>query len=137
MPSKAVLDAIRDRQAANWTTLAVYYPNDVVSPAADLAAFVQVEFPVGSGGRLTLARDGGHEEVGTIRFVVHCRIKTGTDQAFTYADELAALFRSVQMMNTATAFLETYAPTPPVGQGADVAYYLVSVAVPYRYLFVP
>jgi hypothetical protein len=135
MPSKVVLDAVRERQAANWTSTAVFYPNDAVSPAADLAAFVQVEFLVGSGLRRTLELNGLHVELGTFRFVVHCRIKTGPDLAFTYADELAALFTSVELKKTTTEFLETDAPTPPSGAGADVAYYLVSTSVPYRYLF--
>lgn len=137
MPSKAVLDAVRERQMALWTTLPVYYPNDAVVPAAQLAAFVQTEFPVGGGTRLTLDYDDLHEEVGSIRFIVHVRIKTGTDDAFVYADELAAAFRSVELKRTASEMIETYAPTPSTGLGADVAYYLVSVAIPYRYLFVP
>jgi hypothetical protein len=137
MPSKAVLDAVRTRQEANWTTLDVFYPNDAASPSTNLAAFVQVEFPVGGAERLTLAYNGVHQEVGTVRFVVHCRIKTGPDQAFVYADELRALFRSVVLIKTATATLETEAPTPATGLGAEVAYYLVSTSVPYRYLFTP
>ena len=137
MPSKAVLDAIRDRQAANWTTLAVYYPNDVVSPAADLAAFVQVEFPVGSGGRLTLVRDGGHEEVGDDPLRRPLPDQDGDGFGVHLCGRAGRPVPLRPDFNTATASLETYAPTPPAGLGADVAYYLVSVVVPYRYLFVP
>lgn len=137
MPSKLVLDAVRERQAALWTTAVVYYPNDVAVPAADLAAFVQVEFPVGAGVALTLDPLDCHEEVGSFRFVVHARLKTGGDVAFQYADELAALFRSTRLKTEATYMLETYAPGPAAGLGSDVAYYLVSVAVPYRLLFIP
>lgn len=137
MPSKALLDAVRTRQQAEWTTLPVYYPNDAVIPAADVGAFVQVEFPVGAGRRLTLAYDGGHEETGSIRFIVHVRIKTGIDTAFTYADELAAAFRSIRLLASADMLIETFGPTPSTGLGPDIAYYLVSVAIPYRCLFVP
>jgi hypothetical protein len=137
MPSKAVLDAFRSRQEANWTTLDVFYPNDAAVPSTNLAAFVQVEFPIGGAERLVLAYNGLHREVGTVRFVVHCRIKTGSDQAFVYADELRALFRSVVLIKTMTAMLETEAPTPVTGLGADVAYYLAATSVPYRYLFTP
>lgn len=136
MPSLAVINAIRNHQTAGWTTLPVLYPNDAVIPAADLGAFVQVEFPIGSASRRVLARDGLHEEVGTVRFIIHVRIKTGADLAFTYADELRALFDSVVLLQDADSMLETFAPTPPNGLGADVAYYLVSTSVPYQYLFV-
>jgi hypothetical protein len=135
MPSLAVLNAVRDHQEGGWTTLPVYYPNDVASPANDGAAFVQVEFPVGDSERLTLELGGLHKEDGTIRFIVHVRLMTGGDAAFGYADELAALFRSVELQNSPR--IQTYAPTPPTGLGADVAYYLVSTTVPYTYLFVP
>lgn len=135
MPTKPILDAVRAHQAANWTSTAIFYPNDAVSPAADLASFVQVEFLVGSSERRTLELNGLHYESGTFRFIVHCRIKTGADLAFAYADELALLFTSVELKRTATEFLETDAATPPSGVGADVAYYLVSTSVPYRYLF--
>lgn len=134
MPSKPVLDAVRARQAANWTKVAVFYPNDAVSPSPDLAAFVQTEFLVGSGECLTLD-NGLHREDGVFRFVVHVRIKTGSDTAFTYADELARLFTSVELIKTTTVFLKTDSPTPPSGAGADVAYYLVSTTIPYCYLF--
>jgi hypothetical protein len=137
MPSLAVIDAVRAHQQAGWTTLPVYYPNDAAVPATNGVAFVQVEFPLGAADRRTLARDGLHEEVGTIRFIVHVRLKTGSDAAFGYADELASLFRSVDLLREPGASLETYAPTPPHGLGADVAYYLVSTSVPYSYLFVP
>lgn len=137
MPSKAVLDAVKTRQQAEWTTLPVYYPNDAVVPAVDIGAFVQVEFPVGAGRRLTLAYDGGHEETGAIRFIVHVRIKTGIDSAFTYADELAAAFRSIRLLNSASVRIETGNATPATGLGVDVAYYIVSVAIPYRCFFVP
>jgi len=135
MPSLAVLNAVRDHQEAGWTTLPVYYPNDVASPAGNGSPFVQVEFPVGASERLTLAVDGLHKEEGTLRFIVHVRLMTGTDIAIAYADELAALFRSAELQNSPR--IQTYAPTPPMGLGADVAYYLVSVSVPYTYLFVP
>jgi Bacteriophage related domain of unknown function len=137
MPSLAVINAVRDHQAAGWTTLPVYYPNDMAVPATDGTPFVQVEFPIGAASRVTLARDGVHEEAGTIRFIVHVRLKTGSDAAFGYAEELAALFRSIDLLRAPDASLETFAPTPPHGLGADVAYYLVSTSVPYSYLFVP
>lgn len=135
MPSLVVLNAVRDHQAAGWTTLPVYYPNDVAVPTLNGASFVQTEFPLGAATRRTLVQGGLHEEVGTIRFIIHVRLKTGSDVAFGYADELAALFRSIELLNNPR--IETFAPTPSHGLGADVAYYLVSTSIPYSYLFVP
>ena len=83
---------------------------------------------------IAIDRRGLQQEVGTVRFVVHVRISTGSDLAFQYAAELAAVFRS-QRFAVATGFLETYANGPSTGLGGDVAYYMVSVSIPYRYLF--
>lgn len=128
MASKAVMDAVKARQEANWTTLAVYYPNSATRPPADLSSFVVVEFPIGTGSPLTI--DGTDREGGTIRFIVHVALKGGTDDALTYADELAAIFRQAKM-TSGSAVIRTGAPSSPASLGDDGAYYRVSFSVPF------
>ena len=133
MASKAVLDAFRTRQAANWTTLPVYYPNEAGKAPDDLSGFVQIETPVGRRRTLSIGPTRGYEEEGGIRIVVHVPIVTDFDSeiAFTYADQLATLFIGKELLPG----LETGASGPVIPQGDDGAYYKVAVVVPYRYRF--
>ena len=133
MASKAVLDAVRTRQAALWTTVPVYYPNEAGKAPDALTPFVQVETPIGRRRTLSMGPTRGYEEEGGIRFVVHVPIITDFDDevAFTYADQLVALFLGKDLLPG----LETGAAGPVIPQGDDGAYYKVSVVIPYRYRF--
>jgi hypothetical protein len=131
MATKAVWDAVKARQAANWTTLPVYYANEATQPPADLSGFVVVETPIGRSSTISLGPSRGYREEGGFRFVIHVPLGSGAGDAFTYADALAALYRG----KTLSAGLETLAPGPAVPLGDDGAYYKVSFSVPYRYLF--
>lgn len=128
MASKLVLDAVKAKQEAEWTTVPVFYPNSATRPTADLSTFVTVEFPIGTGNPLTI--DGTDREGGTVRFIVHAALKSGIDTALTYADELAALFRQAKMQAGGAVVL-TQSPTSPVGLGDDGAFYRVSFSVPF------
>ena len=132
MASKAVVDAVKARQAANWTAAPVYYPNVTFKPPAAFTPFVVCEFPVGMGERLTVANEGTHRENGTFRFVVHVKVGSSLDTALTLAEDLAAVFRSVRF-----AGVQTWAPSPPIAVGEDGAWYKVSFSVPYTYFITP
>lgn len=128
MAQKAVVDAVKARQAAGWTTVPVFYPNDATTPPADGSAFVQVQFPIGIEERSALAHS--YREEGAVRFIIHVPIRTGIGTGATYADELRALFRCVRFDG-----VETYTPGPPTDLGLDGAYYKLSVSVRYTYDF--
>lgn len=135
MPSKAVLDAVRARVVANFTSCDVLFPNEAkVSPGlpVSLDDFVQVEFPIGMSERFGIEFDSSHQETGVIRFVVHVKPKGGFDAAVTYADALAAVFRSVRFSG-----VECSAPSPLTPLGDSGAYYRASFAVPYVYFYRP
>ena len=135
MARKAILDAIRARQEANWTTVPVYYPNEQTSVPLGLTAFVFVSTPIGSSDMLTLGgATRGYLDDGGIRFTIHVAVDDGYETAFTYADELADIFRNVSL-SVDGGRLNLWAPGPPIPEGKDGAYYRVGFSVPYSYHF--
>ena len=128
MASKVVLDAIEAQVTAEFSAAPVYMPNSIGSPAANLPAFVQIDFPVGMAEPLTL--NGVDQEIGSVRFIVHAALQSGTDDALTYADDIADAFRQ-KYLESAGEIVQTGAPSSPVSLGDNGAYYRISLSVPF------
>jgi hypothetical protein len=136
MSRKAVIDAVKTRQAANWTTLPVSYPNERVTIPADLTGFVVIENPVGRGEQHGIGAAGSRRfsEEGGFRVVIHVPLGAGWETAYTYADELATVFRGVKL-EAGSGSLDLWAPGPPIPQGQDGAYYKIAFSIPYTFQF--
>lgn len=130
MASAAVIAAVKARQAANWTTVTIYYPNETFTTPGDGSAFVQVDFPIAESDQASIGAPGANRfrDLGTIRFIINIDAGAGTDLATQYADELADVFRAKVFSGVIT-----YAPSPPVYLGVDGNYATWSVSIPYKY----
>lgn len=130
MASAAVIAAVKARQQANWTTTAVYYPNETFTTPGGGSAFVQADFPIAESDQASIGAPGANRfrDLGTIRFVININAGAGTDLATQYADELADVFRAKVFSGVIT-----YAPSPPVYLGVDGNYAAWSVSIPYKF----
>src|SRR5882724_10371232 len=111
MPSKAVVDAVEARLAANWTTTPVVGINLQPEVPADGSPFLTVQYPVSGGEQVSIGTPGAQRwrENGAIRFVLAIQRGNGVGQGLQWADSLAALFRGKQFSG-----VNTWAPSAPV-----------------------
>lgn len=131
MPAKAVADAVNARLFATWTQTPIVPYDTVSEPPDDAEAFLVVQYPVVNGVRPLLGRVFWEE--GSIRLVLNVKRGMGEDQAFTWLDQLALIFRAVKFDGVET-FEPDGAPTDDtIEDGNWVGY---SIAVPYRFEFV-
>lgn len=132
MASKAVMDAVAARVAANWTRATVFTSNLEAEVPSDLSPFLVIEYPIGNEGQITIGATGSNifREMGAIRFVLCVRAGSGLDPWTQYVDELRALFRAKQFEG-----VNTWAADPPViNDQSDVAgYFELAFAVPYYF----
>ena len=144
MASKAAVAAILDRAATKagsppkrtWMdgagrALPVFGPNERPLTPMNASEFIDFEFPVSTSEQITVGAPGAnvYREEGVFRMLIAARRNTGTDQALTWADELAALYRGKDFGG-----VRTYAPNPPTMDDSNDngGYFIVSVAVPYE-----
>lgn len=136
MATKAVIDAMKARAIAQFTSCPIYFPNEATTIPADLSPFVVVENPIGRSEMITIgtAPGRGFREEGGFRFVVHVPLMAGYATAYTYADECAVLFRGLRL-DLAGGPLDLWAPGPPIPLGEDGSYYKLALVIPYTYHF--
>lgn len=129
MASKAVIDAVAARLAAEWsgTVFELNYQNETPS---DESNFLEVQYPVANGQQITIGNPGANvfRETGVIRFVLNVQRGKGLAEGSALADQLAALFRAKQFGG-----VTTWAPsTDALGDASDNGnYFQFAVAVPY------
>ena len=134
MASKAVVDAVKARLAANFTRCVVLVDNVDTRGPVDGSPYLDVQFPLANENQITAGTPGRNvfREEGAIRLVLSIRLGDPLDNALAWIDELRALFRGVQF-----AGVTTFAPSPSVQDNA--AYVaggtrvLLSTAVPYHF----
>lgn len=132
MASKAVIDAVMARLAANWTLCPIVTDNVDTRPPASGATYLEVQFPLANEEQITIGAPGSNlfRERGVIRLVLAIRTGDPLDEALGWLDRLRSLFRGKQFSG-----VTTYAPSPSVqdnSEYADSTRVLLSSAVPYH-----
>lgn len=132
MASKAVVDAVEARLAANWSACPVYGLNSEAETPADGSPFLVVQYPVARSEQMSVGSPGANlwREEGAIRIVIHAQRGEGAADGLTWADELAALFRG-KIFDGVTA----WAPSPPVIDANNESgnYFALAIAIPYQF----
>ncbi|MBN8958580.1 MAG: hypothetical protein J0H17_18745 [Rhizobiales bacterium] len=132
MASKAVVDAVEARLAANWSTCPIFGINDEATPPADGSPFLIVQYPIASARGITVGAPGAnvHREEGTFRIVIHTERGGGTAKGLQWGDEIAAIFRT-----KAFDGVRTFSPSPPIEDDTNESgvYYAHSISVPYQF----
>lgn len=130
MPSKAVIDAVEARLAANWTSTPYFGGNVTGDPPIDGSPYLIVQFPVANGQQITVGAPGNnvYREEGVIRFVLHVQRGQGLSQGLGWADALAAIFRGQKFSG-----VNCWAPSPPVLDDANDRgnFEVLSFVIPY------
>jgi Bacteriophage related domain of unknown function len=132
MASKAVVDAVESRLAANWTATPIIGVNLKGEPPTDGSPFLTVQYPVANSRHVGMAGVGNRtfREEGVLRLVLSVRRGRGQSQALQWCDQLAALFRA-QQFNSITCRV----PSPPIDNNDNESgnYFVLSIAIPYFY----
>lgn len=130
MASKAVIDAVEARLAANWTRTPVVSLNRGQEPQ-DGTAFLRATYVDPRERQFTLGDPGNNvwKEEGTIRLVLEAKNGIGAEQAATWCDELAVLFRG-QYFAGVQCF---EAVSPPFDNATKGNYYELPVRVRFTY----
>lgn len=104
MAQAAVVTAVLQRLAANFTRCPIAGINMQGDTPGDASPFLAVEFPVASEQQITIGSPGAntYRETGAILFVLSIRRGRGIDQGMGWAGELAALFRGKQFSGVNT-----------------------------------
>lgn len=125
MAKQAVVDAVRARLSANFTSCAILSLNQDVLPPADGSPWVRLEFPVASNTQTILGRR--YRESGAFRVVIATEILSGETKSLTYCEEIATIFRNQK-------FNDVDCRTPTIREGLDDgSYFIASVIVPYTH----
>lgn len=133
MGLSAILAAVSDRLAAEWTRCPVREPNakNRNTPEAD-EPFVEVQYPVMISAGISIGEPGSnlYRDEGAIRLVLNVVRGKGIVEAAVWIDELRDLFRGKIFDG-----VRTFAPSPPVidDRNDDGRYYLLSFAVPFEH----
>lgn len=133
MARKGLMDAVSARLGADWHGAPIYGVNGGKwGPPEDGSSFVAVQYPFNSARQLTFGAPGANvwREEGGIRFVLALEPGTGDDVGFTWADEIAALFRGKEFDG-----VQCFAPTSPViDDDNDIgSYFVLTFVVPYQF----
>lgn len=130
MASKAVVDAVMARLAANWTNCPVVEMNTVRTAPAAGTPFLVVQFPVSNEEHITLGQVGQRtfREEGGFRLVLAMPSGAGLGTGQLWSDQLRALFRAAQFAGVNCLG----ATGGPLADGNDDAnYFKFSVVVEY------
>lgn len=134
MAEAAVVDAFRAR-LGEWPDIAscpLVESNTGGRTSGTAAAFLQLQFPFASSERITFGAPGANvwREEGAARILINAKRGTGTAQALAWASALASFFRGKQF-----AGVETFGPSTATTDDSNEngAYYVVAVAIPYRF----
>lgn len=136
MAQAAVIAAVNQRLADNWTNCPVVGPNiSGDAPSDGLSPFLSIQYPVAREEQITIGAPGNEvfRETGAIRFVLNVQRGRGVDQGSAWADQLRTLFRAKQF-----ASVNTFAPSSPVlDDSNDMGdYWRLTFAVPYYFDFI-
>jgi hypothetical protein len=128
MATSGLRATVEGRVQSNWTATAVCYDNAPFTPTA--APWLKLEIADSKSNQAEL---GGtpkrRRSVGTIFGEIRTPVGSGSDGARVYADAFATLFREYKDSN-----LTCDEPTVRT-IGEKDGWYLLVVAVPYRYDF--
>jgi hypothetical protein len=119
--------AIESRFNTQWAgRTPVRYPNSRFTPT-DGTTFVDFEVVGGHPSR-SLGEDPIFRDYGSIAIKIHIPKGVGSGQAYTLADQAAAIFRDAQFSS-----ITCYAPRPPVAVGVNEEWYVVAVTIPFHW----
>lgn len=130
MARKTVVDAVEARLASLWTHCPVVGVNDGKGePPADASPFLVVQFPAANDERVTI-NQGFYREEGGFRFVLHTERGLGKDEALTWIEELAVMFRDQKFGGVITQV-----PSAPLLDDNNDRgnFFVTSIAVPFTY----
>ncbi len=132
MASKAVVDAVEARAAANWDLCPIFGANQQQQPPLDGSEFLVIQYPLATASGITIGAPGAnvHREEGVIRIVIHTERGAGVAKALQWADQLAALFRAKIFDG-----VRTFSPSPATEDETNDngLYYAHSIAIPYQF----
>jgi hypothetical protein len=131
MPSTAVIDAVEDHLAANWSACPVIGLKTPGDRPANFQPFVVVQYPVANSEQLTIGAPGANvwRTEGAFRIVLHFD-KRQQMLGVGMAEQIATLFRGKHI-----GAVRTLAPSPPVADDSndEGGYFRLSFAVPYHH----
>lgn len=134
MAQSVVVNAFADRLDVHWSKAPVLDENSVGSTPADGSPYLLLQFPFSTSARITFGAPGAnvYREEGAARLVLHVERGQGAIEGRSWADELATLFRDKHFDG-----VETLAPTSASSDDSneDGNYYVLAIAVPYRFDF--
>lgn len=132
MASKAVIDAVSARLAANWTQTVVIPLNEQGEVPTDGKPFLSVQYPIAQETHVGMAAVGFRtfREEGAIRFVLSVSRGEGVSQALIWADQLRALFRAQQFGG-----VSCLSPAPAFFDDSNDrgAYFVLSIVCEYYF----
>lgn len=131
MASKAVMDAVEQRLAANWTATAIIGANQQGDAPNDGSSFVIVQYPVATTERPSVTTRKYREE-GVIRLVLNSQRGIGTVDAATMADSLAALFRDQKFGGVECHVPDSFTDDDASENGN---FFVTAISVPYSFNF--
>lgn len=136
MPSLSVDTAFKTRLAQSWTATPFLgdgtLPDNLAEPPSS-DAFLVVQYPVTDGSKPVL--HGRYFDEGAARLVLNVRRYVSLNQALSWADTLAGLFR--EFKSSDVPGFETFVPSSPIINDAidDANWIEYAVIVPYRFQF--
>lgn len=132
MASKAVVDAVSARLAANWTATPVIPLNEQGEVPVDGSAFLTVQYPIAQETHVGMSSIGFRtfREEGAMRFVLSVPRGAGVTQALTWAEQIRNLFRAAQFGG-----VSCLAPAPAFFDDSNDrgAYFVLSIVLEYYY----
>ncbi|WP_286718223.1 phage tail terminator-like protein [Devosia sp. 63-57] len=97
---------------------------------ADGSPYMVMQFPFSESVRASFGAPGNniYREEGAARLVLHVQRGSGTEEARAWADSLASHFRGKHFDG-----VETFAPSSADSGNSNGLYFVVAIAVPYRF----
>lgn len=132
MASKAVIDAVSARLAANWTLTPIFLSNTGGGVPADNSAFLSLTFPVANEVMKSTGDPGNNvwRETGGFRIVLAAPEGTTTDPWAAQIDTLRAVFRGKSF-----AGINCFEASPPMqNDNSDIGgYFELAFVVTYHF----
>lgn len=132
MASVAVIDAVEDRVAANWSATDYFGLNTVGDPPTDGTPFLTVQYPVANGEQISVGSPGAEvfREDGGIRFVLAIPRGQGVRYWQLALEALLGHFRAAKFSG-----INTWAPTTPIFDNSNDSgnYFRLTAVVPYYF----